>query len=294
MTQNAQPDAKPVFGTHGNSLYFHTELGIADLVREIRSRLALLPQHVDFLVMAGPARVGTTVLQVLASQLPGVFCAEFQPFKYMLRHGIEADSFTYDQFHINGLPGTIVLKETIGPEREIECKLDPVEILVQAGIHPQRIRALYILRDPLTAYHSWKKFVTTRPQCYEWTQSTIVNAYERDRRRLKSCVPFFYEALEHNDPAVLVRMFQTLGFQEIENNPQLLFQEDAIRSKNRWNEATKNYYWDNVVAPMVGKGSFQFQVRPTPELPPGEAQEMQKFVPAFEAWKRMSAEILSL
>src|SRR3989338_199745 len=104
-----------------------------ELVEVVRKRISVLPPQLRFMLVIGPVRTGTTVMQLLMTQLPTVICGEFQPFKYILRHGVDVPSFFYEPFLADFKAETVVIKETMGPLRPLECVLDPVEILIRAG-----------------------------------------------------------------------------------------------------------------------------------------------------------------
>lgn len=290
---------KPVFGENGQgSLYFSEEKNINEIVEITKRRLQKLNGHsVKFLCIVGIARSGTTILQVLASQLHSVICSEFQPLKYLLRYGEDkADSFMYNRFSINGNGGTIILKETLGPERSMECTLDPVGVLMQAGVPACDISAIYILRHPLKAFNSWYSLMrNSHPSKYIISQEFLIASYRRYLLLLPNCIPFCYEILEHDAKNILDRLFRKLGVLSDGEMIDLELDERLVKSKNCWNEGNRPHYWDGVIAPIVGRRRFEYVDRPIPDLPSEYAQSLSsQAVPQYLDFMKLTKEILNM
>lgn len=288
-------EQNPVFGNNGQgSLYFVEEQSIADIVEIVRKRLERIKGHnVKFLCIIGIARSGTTILQVLASQFPSVICSEFQPIKYLLRYGENmADSFTYDRFSINGSEGTIILKETLGPERTMECTLDPVGILMKAGIHAKNISALYILRNPIKAFFSWYSLLrSSQASKYVVSQNALVESFKQYINILPQCIPFCYEILEQRPEYVLKQLFKKLGIIADYEEFNLELDEQLVKNKNCWNEGSQPHYWNGVIAPIIGRKRFEYVNRPIPVLPPQYAKELEEFaLPQYECFMKLTRE----
>lgn len=275
---------QPAFGTSGTNLYFSEEMTHEHLVEITRERLGIFGNNVRFICMVGPARTGTTALQILASQDPSVFCGEFQPMKQLLRKGPESPSFRYDEFGIDGQPGAILFKETLGPARDIECTLDPVGILIEAGIHPKRISAVYILRHPHLSFLSWSRLIDADPAKYVLAQQTVVNCYHKYRGKLHACIPFYYALLADQPRPIIDTLFYLL---DLETPRHLRFIPDLVRGKNRWNEGDTGYYWDHVIAPIVERGAFTYVARSLEKFSPVVTEALQEALDQYQAWRQL-------
>ena len=282
---------QPVFGSQGTNLYFEQEMGMRELVAITADRLKILGDNIRFVVTVGPARSGTTALQVLASQNPEVLCAEFQPMKHLLRHGATAQSFLYERFGVNGRPGVILFKETLGPARDIECHLDPVSVLLQAGVAAERISALYILRHPYRSFFSWMRLIEADPQKFVQCQSTVVSSFARYYGKIGSCIPFFYEAFADGRIQQKINaIFAELGLAEVGD---LGFSQQALLERNKWNEGEQKYYWDNVISGIVDRGSFQYVGNELPYLSDQSVSALQPAVIQYEEWTQLTSQIFT-
>lgn len=297
MSKNKELIQNPIFGKTGvGGLYFKEDVTVEDIIPVIEQRLSCIPRHIKFLCVTGLARTGTTAFQAVLSQLPSVAVCEFQPFKYMLRHGIgEADSFIYDAYNINGQPQTIVLKETLGPFKPMECTLDPVGILIRAGIQKERIQAIYIMRDPCKTYFSWSKFQNTIPKAVLMSQDTLISCYKKYVELLSACIPLCYEVFENEPLRVFQKLFSQLGLISGDYPLSLQLDEEVVNKKNRWNEGTVENYWNNVIQPVIEKGQFSYVKRPEPDISESDRQELtEKAMPTFNAWQKLTKEVLGL
>ena len=137
--------------------------------------------------------------------------SHFQQLKNILRWQLQGRDV---QWQIPQRPGdTVYLKETLGPYTGAEAQFNPLDVLLSAGLPPEKLHVLIVGRAPFSTWASW----------YEWwgavtSVDTFILAYdttERIRRQghsqeipVTTCV---YEAIRDNGPETVVRnLFQRL------------------------------------------------------------------------------------
>jgi len=272
---------------------YHSEnrlFTLQHVLETTRTRLSLIRDlGIKFLVIFGINRGGTTALQLLATQLAGVRCSEFQPFKDILRNGADrATSLAYSEGELQ-FGDVMVIKETLGPLQEAECTLDPVHFLIEAGIPPADIAAIFVLRDPCKTYYSWTKFIEVKLGSFCLSQRSVITAFQAHQEQLGACIPLCYEMLEQE--AMLREVFRRTG---IGNGLQLDFDPDLLQRKVRWNEADpergeeERYYWEHVVVPMINKGGFRYNGCHYPAPPPNVLQHLEReALPQYQEWRRL-------
>jgi hypothetical protein len=254
-------------------------------------KLRIFPD-IDILMVLGTVRSGTTALQLVLSQLPEVRVSEFQPFKAMMRHGPGmASCFGFKGPRDIDRDDIILLKETLGPYHEDECALDPIGVLLGAGISLDRIKAVFIVRDPRKVFHSTTKLIEV-PLRIQLTrlllaQMTVIRLYERYREYLGCALPLYYEALDGREEELILDMIRRLGL-ELNGSSLLDFCGDTLGPKVRWNEAEEKHYWDNVIQPMLDRRRFSYCNGEIPEI----SEEAKRFImarslPMFSSWKDM-------
>lgn len=138
--------------------------------------------------------------------------AYFQPLKNILRWRMQGGEAGWVLPHLPG--GMIYLKETLGPYTQAEAAFNPLQVLLQAGLPPERCSLLILGRAPLDVWASWKHW---------WRDCTSLDllalAYqttERIRQQAHQAqIPvtsLVYEALRDNPPKRVVRgLFARLG-----------------------------------------------------------------------------------
>ncbi len=105
-------------------------------------------------VVVAPCRSATTALLRLFAQHPDVHCV-YQPVKTGLRSTGMPDYGIYHERHpvFGERPRFVVSKETVGHSSATECSFHPLEN--DAVI--RRARPLFVFRDPLRTWNSWKR-----------------------------------------------------------------------------------------------------------------------------------------
>jgi len=103
----------------------------------------------DIYLGVAPCRSGTTAqLRVFAGA--GIE-SWYQPIKALLRYRIEK---IRSYFMIPNIE-RIFLKETLGPYTEDESSIDPLEVLLETGIPPDRLAVIIYIREALVTVCSW-------------------------------------------------------------------------------------------------------------------------------------------
>ncbi len=119
---------------------------------EIAKRVEVPTECPFILVAVAPCRSGTTAqLRVFAEA--GV-PAHYQPLKAILR---DLEQGKESAFRIPEDKPKIFIKETVGPYTVGESTLDPLAILLNAGVPKDRIHLIPMLRQPMATFASWIK-----------------------------------------------------------------------------------------------------------------------------------------
>lgn len=176
------------------------------------SKQVIVPLNCPDIILAiAPCRSGTTAqLRVFAENgIPSLY----QPIKATLRRQMDGEE---GLFRIPDV-GHVFIKETLGPYTEAESTIDPLAVLLEAGVPQEKIILITMMRDPIDAACSWIErfsFGAERSVLME----NLVKAYQtvdRISERAKSIGvethAFVYESLRDNDPDdVTARLFRRL------------------------------------------------------------------------------------
>lgn len=119
---------------------------------EIAKRVTASAKSPEVILAVAPCRSGTTAqLRVFAE---AGLQSHYQPFKAILRD-LEKDDEAH--FTLPEKEKKIFIKETIGPYNYEQSTLDPVGILLEAGLSKDKLHVIPMMRQPLVTYASWKK-----------------------------------------------------------------------------------------------------------------------------------------
>ena len=206
------------------------------------------------IVGVGPGRVASTALALLMASQNGIALSYYQPWKTLIRHGLD-----YGQFCVPELPnGAVFAKETLGPFNEAE-QFDPVELLLKAGYPPEKIHPIVFLRDPLAVYKSNLKFEGgIAPQMLVDNILFAHGLYERYLRQGLPAIPFAYELAALGEDA-FIPLFGHLGipFDGLEFD-SLAVQPYTSGGKFVPAEAAHPAEWAEIVKPVIDAGKFQY------------------------------------
>lgn len=124
---------------------------LGDLSSKSLARWVVVPRECpDIILAVAPCRSGTTAqLRVFAQNgIPAIY----QPIKAILR-GIMAGEKNY--FVIPTDTDRLFIKETLGPYTKGESTINPLEVLLEAGVSTKKISIITMMREPLSDVSSW-------------------------------------------------------------------------------------------------------------------------------------------
>jgi len=185
-----------------------THISLEDIVQ----RVALPAVVPEIFLLVGPCRSGTTA-QAKVFRAAGIL-AHHQPLKSVLRCLLQGQEGSYSIPRVSQL----VIRETLGPYTLTEASFDPLSLLLQAGVPPERVRVIVMAREPLSTLTSWKETFGARRDG-EILLRTCIEAYrsiqhigERALSAGSAVLHYTYEALRDADAASLSEtLFARLG-----------------------------------------------------------------------------------
>lgn len=168
----------------------------------------------DIFLLVGPCRSGTTA-QAKVFRASGIL-AHHQPLKSVLRCLLQDQEETYTLPEVPQL----LLRETLGPYTLAEASLDPVTILLKAGVPREKLHVILMVREPLSTLTSWKEFFSFNRDS-ETLVKNFIEAYRTVQRIRQEALShklfmlhYVYEALRDNDPALVnEKLFSQLGME---------------------------------------------------------------------------------
>jgi len=164
----------------------------------------------NIILSVSPCRSGSSVL-VRVFGAAGVL-SYYQQLKAMLRWKMQGEDVCWK---VPSLPHTnIFLKETLGPYTETEALFNPMNILLDAGYPPEKLRILILGRHPLNTWASWDKWWNGATSIDNFIKANITTEKVREQAEREgiSVTTVVYEALKYYDADTVVkRMFGRFG-----------------------------------------------------------------------------------
>jgi hypothetical protein len=164
----------------------------------------------NIILSVSPCRSGSSVL-VRVFGAAGVL-SYYQQLKSMLRWKMQGEDVCWK---VPSLPHTnIFLKETLGPYTETEALFNPMNILLDAGYPPEKLRILILGRHPLNTWASWDKWWNGATSIDNFIKANITTEKIREQAEREgiSVTTVVYEALKYYDADTVVkRMFGRFG-----------------------------------------------------------------------------------
>lgn len=164
----------------------------------------------NIILSVSPCRSGSSVL-VRVFGAAGVL-SYYQQLKTMLRWKMQGEDVCWK---VPSLPHTnIFLKETLGPYTETEALFNPMNILLDAGYPPEKLRILILGRHPLNTWASWDKWWNGATSIDNFIKANITTEKIREQAEREgiSVTTVVYEALKYYDADTVVkRMFGRFG-----------------------------------------------------------------------------------
>lgn len=240
----------------------------------------------DIIGWSGPGRSGTTALLFLLASQSRVDRAYFQPQKSLIRQG-------GPDFILHGTDSLVCTKEVFGAMHPEE-NYDPIGHLLKAGVPPEKISWITVLRDPVDTYGSWYNLTPeSTPQHFARSQGHALNIYDRYRDVVNS-IPFAYDLLGQGEGpgSILEAALSSTALEGAEIS--LEFDRDSIEAKVELGQAANPEYFEKTVAATVARGEFSY-VKTAKPLP----QERQEAVvelcgEAYDNFFSHSAEVLGV
>jgi hypothetical protein len=109
------------------------------------------------ILILGKCRVGSTPLANLfgLAGIPTIY----QPLKTALRHALSGEQLP--PWRLADDP-VMVIKETAGPYVFPECCFNPLKVLLEAGYPAERLKVVFLERDPCLTFDSWLRHWSER------------------------------------------------------------------------------------------------------------------------------------
>lgn len=185
------------------------QLRMKDLGKDIIFASGQVPELV---LVCGPCRNGTTALANNFT-VAGME-SHMQPMKSILRangHCALTD-VTFDS------PDVVLVKETFGAEFDVEL-FDPIDILLNAGYPPNKIKVIGMVREPVAAYDSWLRlWGKVDYRIFDAAYRLMASIHDRCIREQIAFLPYVPEAIIHNEARHVIRMANAyLGLQATSN-----------------------------------------------------------------------------
>ncbi|MEZ4736546.1 MAG: hypothetical protein R3E79_56390 [Caldilineaceae bacterium] len=158
-----------------------------------------LPQ---IILSVSPCRSGTTVMLRVFGAM-GVQ-SHFQPLKNVLRWQLEGEHRPWSM--TAGAHRTIFLKETLGPYTQEESTFNPLQLLLNAGVPPEKLHILIHGRHPLATWVSWRRwwFGQTALDYFIAAYQTTAQIQQQAQAMGLPLTTLVYEAFAEQPPATVV------------------------------------------------------------------------------------------
>ncbi len=173
-------------------------------IDEVAPRVHVPHEPPELILLIAPCRSGTSShLRVFAAA--GIR-SYHQPLKALLRCLLQGQEGQYhlpqEQF--------LFIKETLGPYTPEESLLNPLDVLLRAGVPKEKIRLIIMLREPLSTLASWQEIFSVNRDP-EVLLSNFILAYKTVSQIRKEAMhlgipvtSYVYEALRDNNPSLVI------------------------------------------------------------------------------------------
>lgn len=163
-------------------------------LNEVIDHIDLDPRRAPKIILTvSPVRCGSTALMRIFAAA-GIQ-THFQELKNVLRWLMTG---SVHNFHVpKGNKRIIMLKETLGPYTELECEFNPLRVLLEAGLSPDKLHLVILGRSIEQTWISWKnlwKDVVTPElfaKAFLTTEQIRLEAKERGVRSTCICFEIF-------------------------------------------------------------------------------------------------------
>ena len=180
---------------------------------EVVTRIKIAdPQQVSRIILSvSPCRSGSTVL-LRVFGATGIV-AHFQEIKNILRWRMQGGEYQW-RIPQRVTEQTLFLKETLGPYTMAESTLNPLKMLLDAGMPAHKIHLLLLGRSPLNSWASWRSWWAhkTTVQHFIMAYKTTAEVGQLARHHHIATTTLVYEAIRDNEPTTVIqKLFAQLG-----------------------------------------------------------------------------------
>jgi hypothetical protein len=198
----------------------------------------------------GPSRSGSTALLYLLMSHPQIDRAYFQPQTTLGRNG--SPDFVFHEGD-----RTVCMKEVfVGVIEQKDKCLDPVKLLLKAGVPKEKITWIILLRDPVQAFSSLYAHVPhPNVQIFTESQEWSLALFDKYRRYGIKVIPFAYELAQYNEARALKALIRHAGlapFTKIE------FDADAISRKLVPGQMGEKEYFESHIEATFERKKYVF------------------------------------
>jgi hypothetical protein len=245
-----------------------------------------IPQIIGW---SAPVRSGTTAFLYLLASQPGVDRAYFQPQMAILRTGGPV-------FNISSSDKIICMKEVFGGDPTADVRThDPIELLLKAGVPPEKITWVTMLREPIQAFgSSYQINSKLTPEVAAQTQQWALGIFERHKKNGVNMIPYVYELARDNEERAVKALFTKLGLPF--KATSLKFDSEAINRKLVLGQLADNEYVKDTSMSNMDKTKYSFKERRYDTNLPSEIVERVRELcnPAYANFREMARRELGL
>lgn len=198
---------------------------------------------------SGPARSGTTALLFLLAGCSRVDRVYFQPQQTLQRFG-------YPSIELHETDKLVCMKETFFSWKEHEAH-NPIETLLRAGVPPEKITWIAMLRDPLQTFRSWEQCGDViPPDAFAFCQSHTVELWRKYKDSGVNIVPFAYELMRGQEERVIRKLLPKIGIDVNTLPSDLSFNRAMIDKKLVPGQAASEEYFNLNLRRTINRGKY--------------------------------------
>ncbi|WP_207680518.1 hypothetical protein [Desulfonema magnum] len=137
--------------------------------------------------------------------------SHFQELKNVLRWQLQGDDKCWSLPQKPG--GIIYLKETLGPYWEEEACFNPLNVLLEAGLPPEKLQVLIIGRAPLRTWASWYSWWPTLRTLEKFIlayKTTEMIRQQAARQGIPTTILVYETLRDHGAETVIKKLFNRL------------------------------------------------------------------------------------
>lgn len=217
-------------------------------------------------LVVGPARSGTTALFLALASNGRVDRCYYQPLKSLMRFG-------FPRLTVNPADSTILMKETFWAAHSQVPRFDPLTVLCKAGYPVSKIRPIFIFRDPVSTFASWRRQEDVPPHVFSEQYGHCLQTW-RDCQEIHDLklMTLVYEAFDQSEIEVMATIVHWLG---LKVSAKIKFDAQAIERKVVWGQGSDTAYFERLIRPILNRGRMLY-VRPKSSLSEAEMEKIRE------------------